>query len=67
MRIVVIGLSALLLAGCAAGSGGVRLQNPRTGAEATCPSSWHDLDPWAQTEACVGRYEAAGWVRVEAR
>lgn len=54
-------VAAGLLAGCA---GSVAMQNPRTGATATCAGTFRELNPWSQTMACVADYEAKGWVRV---
>lgn len=63
MRMIALGLAAWVLTGCAAG--GDVVENPRTGARATCQRMWNGLDPWAQTDACLGGYEALGWVRVK--
>jgi len=49
-----------LLAGCA---DDVVLNNPRTGATQICRQSLGGLNPWSQTMACVGNYEAQGWTR----
>jgi hypothetical protein len=55
-----IGAACLVLSGCAAD---VVMLNPRTGETATCRESLEGLNPWSQTEACVGHYLAAGWIR----
>lgn len=64
MRILAAVLLLSLLGGCAGGD--VVMRNPRTGATATCHNSASGLDPWSQADACVGHYEAAGWVRATA-
>jgi hypothetical protein len=61
VRLWTLIIVGFVLAACA--GGGVVMQNPRSGARASCGGSWSDLDPWSQTDACVGNYEAAGWVR----
>ncbi len=62
MRIWTLIVIACALIGCTAGSG-VVMQNPRTNEVATCSGGRSNLDPWSQTDACVGGYEALGWVR----
>ena len=54
--IVVVGVSA----GCA---DDVVMTNPRTGMTQICQESLGGLNPWSQTMACVGNYEAQGWTR----
>jgi hypothetical protein len=54
--IVVLGIST----GCA---DDVVMENPRTGMTQICQESLRGLNPWSQTTACVGNYEAQGWRR----
>ena len=54
--IVVAGVST----GCA---DDLVMQNPRTGMTQICEESLRGLNPWSQTMACVGNYEAQGWTR----
>jgi hypothetical protein len=59
LRDVALLLATALLAGCAAD---VVMVNPRTGETALCRERLRGLDPWSQTEACVGDYLTRGWV-----
>jgi hypothetical protein len=64
VRIAALIILSVLLAGCAGAD--TVMQNPRSGAVATCGASWSDLDPWSQSDTCVANYEAMGWVRSNA-
>ena len=41
----------------------VVMANPSTGMTQICQENLGGLNPWSQTMACVGNYEAQGWTR----
>lgn len=60
MRNLGLLIAVLCLTGC---SQDVVLQNPATGASATCHAGpLADINPWSQLDSCVGSYVAEGWV-----
>jgi hypothetical protein len=60
LRYIVLIVVAGVSTGCA---DDVVMTNPSTGMTQICQESLGGLNPWSQTMACVGNYEAQGWTR----
>lgn len=65
MRYLVLFVVSCVLTGCIRPD--VVLTNPRTSEIATCAARWREINPWSQADACVGSYEAQGWVIIGGR
>jgi hypothetical protein len=61
MRVAIVVIAGLMLAGCAEP---VTVENPRTGQSLVCSDGAGDWSPWSQQEACVAGHLAQGWTIV---